>query len=209
VTSKIARAAGCVALAACRSTAAPSQPPAEPYTLPLREPGAFHGDFIDRQKIHATYGDRSLSFEAVLQKQGDTLTLLGLTPFGSRAFVVRQVGNEVSFESFLPETLPFPPQYMLIDVQRVFLGWAWGDQPGGSDGSREALRQGEVVREEWQRGRLLRRSFRRVDGRPRGEIVIEYDGGMTLDGTPPAHVILTNGWYGYRLQIETESHQAL
>jgi hypothetical protein len=164
---------------------------------------------LDRQKIVATYGDRSSSFDAVLQKRGDELTLLGLTPFGSRAFVLRQRGTEVSFESFVPQTLPFPPRYILIDVERVFFQWIGADVAAAPDGEREGVRAGEIVKERWKEGRLLRRTFQRVDGRPPGEIVVEYDGGMAADGTPPTHVAFRNGWYGYRLEIATESHETL
>jgi hypothetical protein len=185
---------------------------AEPDSVPLRDPRAFPHDFVDRQKIRATYGARSLSFDAVLQKLGDTLTLVGLTPFGSRAFVLRQVGATVSFQSFVPEQLPFPPRYMVVDIQRVFLPWIATDDAGSladPDGTREGTREGEGVREEWRGGRLLRRTFHRLNGHPPGTIVIEYGEGMSEGGALPPRVVLSNGWYGYRLEITTESHAAL
>ena len=38
-----------------------------------------------------------------LQHRGDTLTIVGLTPLGTRAFVLQQQGLDVSFTSYLPE----------------------------------------------------------------------------------------------------------
>src|ERR1700722_8658280 len=106
-------------LAACASRVAQS-PPLPPYTGPLDFPVEGAEDFFDRQRIVASYEGHAFGFDAVLQKRGNELTLLGLTPFGSRAFVVTQKGADVSFQNYVGTALPFPPRYMLIDVHRVF-----------------------------------------------------------------------------------------
>ena len=198
-----------VALAACGPPGPPKSAETPAYSWALRPPSVRHDDFLDRQTIAATYGDRAARFQAVMQKRGDELTLLGLTPFGSRAFVIRQVGLDVTFESFVPQSLPFPPKYILFDVQRVFFASGEVADGGAPDGERETARDGELVHEQWRGGRLFRRSFRRVDGRPAGTITVDYDGGLAPDGPPPAHVTFDNGWYGYRLDITTQSHQPL
>jgi hypothetical protein len=187
-----------------------------PQSAPRPEPGVLHapseypGAFLDRQTIVATYGKKSAKFDAVLQKRDDELVLLGMTPFGSRAFSLKQTGLQVAFESFVPQELPFPPQYILFDVQRVFFEGTLPGLPTPSDGAHEfAPRDGEVMTEYWQDGRVLQRRFRRTSGDPAGEIVIVYESGMALGGPPPQHIAFTNGWYGYRLDITTLSHQAL
>lgn len=174
----------------------------------LHPPSEFPGAFLDRQTITARYGDWTARFDAVLQKRGDELVLLGLTPFGSRAFVLKQVGLDVTYESFVPQELPFPPRYILFDVHRVFFGGALGGA-APPDGDLSTTRDGEILSERWQGGRLLRRRFRRANGEPPGEIVVDYDGGMPPGGPPPPHITFANGWYGYRLDITTVSHQAL
>ena len=179
------------------------------YPGALDPPATHPGGFLDRQKVVARYGDREVTFDAVLQKHDDELLLLGMTPFGSRAFVVRQTGHDVSFDTYVAQTLAFPPRYILIDVHRVFLA---GLAPAGSafsDGAHEAARDGEIVTEQWQGGRLRERRFRRADGDPPGEIRVDYGDGMAADGTPPAHLSLYNGWLGYRIDITTLSHQPL
>jgi hypothetical protein len=197
-----------VVLASCAPrVAAPPAP--RPYSGPLVDPKAVPYDFFDRQQITATYGDRTARFDAVLQKRGGELTILALTPFGSRAFVLRQVGSDVSFQSFVPQSMPFPPKYILIDVQRVFFAWADEGRNGGRppDGDRSVERDGEIETEHWEGGTLRRRTFRHVEGGLPGEIAIDFgDPGMSADGTPPAHLAFANGWYGYRLEIATLSH---
>jgi hypothetical protein len=186
----------------------PSAPP-RPYAGEIPAPGSYPGDFLDRQKIVARYGDRRSGFDAVLQKQGDEVLLVGLTPFGSRAFVLKQSGREISFEAFIAPALPFPPRYILMDVHRVFFsGLA---PPGGAlpDGLHEDTRDGEILTERWQDGRLTERRFRRADADPPGEIRVDYGQGMGADGTPPAHIAFYNGWFGYSLDITTVSHQRL
>ncbi len=214
-SAKVWSAAAALSVLACAAPAPPKAAEAPPYSWALRPPKSRPDDFLDRQTIAATYGGKAARFQAVLQKRGDELTLLGLTPFGSRAFVIRQVGLEVTFQSYVPQSLPFPPEYILFDVQRVFFasGGATGaaDAADGAapDGEREVARDGEVMREQWRGGRLLRRTFRRADGRPAGAITVDYEGGMGRDGAPPARVTFDHGWYGYRLEITTQSHQAL
>jgi hypothetical protein len=201
-----------------------------PTPVVLLAPAAHPADFFDRQRIVATYKGHTASFDAVVQKRGNELTLVGLTPFGSRAFVLRQVGGEASFESFVPQTLPFPPNYILVDVERVFFPWTDAAPP--TDANRQFLHDGEIVTERWQAGRLLRRTFSRDgtsprlttppsadvpsaspergrNGLPPGQIVVEYDGGMASDGTPPRHVSFDNGQFGYHLDITTLTHQNL
>ncbi len=198
-----------VTTAATGCASAPPRPAARPDPSVLHAPSEYPGSFLDRQNITATYGQRKQSFDAVLQKRGDELVLLGMTPFGSRAFVLKQSGLDVSFQSFVPQELPFPPRYILFDVHRVFFD---GAGPGGqplADGMHEATHDGEVVTERWQDGKLQQRRIRRVNGDPAGEVVVDYDGGLTPGAAPPTHIAFVNGWYGYRLDITTQSHQAV
>lgn len=196
-----------LAIASCSHP--PARTPDGPPEETLLAPGAHPEDFLDRQKIVATYGDRTLSFEAVLQKRGDELTLLGLTPFGSRAFLIQERGTDMSFQTFVSQTLPFSPRYILLDVERVFFPWIDGGSQASTEGDRRGERDGELIEERWHGGRLLRRSFRRADDRPPGAVVVTYDGGMASDATPPSHAVLANDRYGYRLDITTLSHESL
>lgn len=197
-------------LAACLALACASRrPPAMPVVthpgtlLPTSE---IRGAFMFRQRVEAHYPGRDVSFDAVLQKQGDTLTLLGLTPFGTRAFVLQQRGTEVSFTSHMPGELPFPPRYMLLDIHRtLFIGL--GPAPS-VDGERRGTRDGEEIREVWRAGRLMERHFRRLDGVPASTIDVRYEGGMEGD-TPPRTVEFHNGWMGYSLTITTLESQRL
>src|SRR4029078_5074811 len=66
----------------------PPRGPAPPTAAELPPPAAIPGTFTLRQKLTATSPKGGGSFEAVLQKQPGTLTLVGLTPYGSRAFLL-------------------------------------------------------------------------------------------------------------------------
>lgn len=164
-------------------------------------------DFMARQRLRGTARGREIGGEVVLQKQGDALTLVGLTPFATKAFVARQQGADVQVEVFAPEgKLPFPPRFMLLDVHRVqFLGL-----PGAplADGRHEGEVGAERVTEVWQGGALLERRFERKDGKPAGAIVITYEGGMK-DGALPNKLRVDNGWFGYQIAVETLQWQPL
>ncbi|PCC67079.1 hypothetical protein SAMN02745121_07644 [Nannocystis exedens] len=190
----------------------------EAETAPPRElrdadyPGALATtltgpDFMARQRLRGTARGREIGGEVVLQKQGDALTLVGLTPFATKAFVARQQGAEVKVQVFAPEgKLPFPPRFMLLDVNRVqFLGL-----PGAplADGTHRGEVGEETVTEVWQGGALLERRFERKDGAPAGAIVVTYEGGMK-DGALPPRLKLVNGWFGYEIAVETLQWQPL
>jgi hypothetical protein len=178
------------------------------YPGELQPPERFASDFLLRQELEVQLGGERTRFQAALQRRGATLTLLVLTPMGTRAFVIEQQGLDVRFTSYLPEGRepPFPPRYVLLDVQRTLLPQL-GDGPL-ADGEHRGERAGEVIRERWLGGRLLERRFARRGGRPAGEIVLAYEGGMA-PGEAPSRVVLDNGWLGYRLVITTLSSQDL
>lgn len=167
---------------------------------------AQRGDFMARQSLLGRQGEREIHGEVVVQKQGEALTLIGMTPFGSKAFVIQQDAAGVRSQEVLPGALPFPAEFMLLDVHRaLFMGLSPGT---GADGTRRGEREGEAITETWQGGKLMRRSFERLDRRPRGKIEIEYVGGMTGE-RPPARIRFKNGWFGYTIEISTVSWQAI
>jgi hypothetical protein len=176
------------------------------YPGSLGSPADHPGDFIRRQAIVAHFPGHEQSFEAVLQKKGDKLTLIGLAPFGIKAFVLEQSASGVTFKPYLHRDMPFPPEFMLNDIRRTYFD---GLSSGAlSDGWHEVVQDGERVRELWAGGRLLERHFARLSGGPAGEISIVYVDGMSGPQSP-ALIELDNGWFGYHLTIRTVSEQAL
>ncbi len=200
-----------LALMACAPR--PSQPP-DPSQM--RYPGvlvtpqalAQREDFLARQSLVGHYGPREVHGEVVVQKRGATLTLIGMSAFGSKAFVIQQDADGVRSQEILPGSLPFPAEFMLLDVHRAMFMGLSEETEGTRDGTRTGRREGEAITETWEGGKLLRRSFRRLDRRPRGTITVEYVGGMS-GSRPPAKILLDNGWFGYTVEISTVSWQAI
>jgi len=198
----------CTATQACvpllrdpeRSERATAGAPAE-YPGEIRDPATVPGDFTWQQHIESTYPSGSTSGLVVVEKAGSKLTAVGLTPFGTRAFVLEQVGSRLSFTRLVATEVHVEPRVILVDINRAFLIRA-GEAPR-TDGVHVDELHHERVTERWKDGKLLERTFERPGG-PKGRIVIRYDGGMR-GFTPPRVVTLENGWYGYRLRIETVS----
>jgi hypothetical protein len=189
--------AGLAGLVAC--AAPPRGPPRlsdADYPGLLRSATELPGDLLWRQRVTATWGDaRPRSFDAALQKQGDTLTLIGLSPLGTTAFVVVLRDGAIDFREESGEDLPFPPRFILLDVQRVFYPWL-------PPGQREGLVGDERVVEDFVDGRLAERRFTRLDGQPAGTITVRYEwGGQAWRA--PVRAELDNGWFGYRLTVVT------
>lgn len=190
--------------------ARPSGPPpvypgalAAPGTLSA--PSALGDAFALEQRVRTEYPDGAQEFRAVVQRVGDRMVLVGFGPHGGRGFVLTQTGDAVEFESHLPEPLPFPPEFMFHDIQRVWFRGLPGPLP---DGEHRREIDGEEIVERWEGGRLRERTFRRLDGEPAEVLRATYEGGLGGDA-PPDVVRWENTWFGYRLILTTLSHQRI
>ncbi|HVR62831.1 MAG TPA: DUF3261 domain-containing protein [Polyangia bacterium] len=178
-------------------------PPPAPSALPapaaaeLPPPDRIPGDLTLRQKLTATSAHGGGSFETILQKRPGMLRVLGLTPFGTRAFLLEQRADKVDFTRYIPHELPFPPTFMLLDIHRVFDRWL--DAPPPTDGERSGIVAGQRISERWQSGRLRQRVFSSTPGASPGAVTITYDGEIAPGVA--ADVVLANDRFGYRLQI--------
>ncbi|NOY94247.1 MAG: DUF3261 domain-containing protein [Deltaproteobacteria bacterium] len=180
-------------------------PAAAQYPTRLVDPATLVGDFTLEQQITITHAEGEHSFRAVLEKRGGRLVLLALGPHGGRGFAWTQIGREVEFQRFVPVELPFPPRYVLEDVQRVW--FLPTHAPASGEGIVERDEAGEHEVERYEGGRLTSRSYARLDGHPSGRIEVDYGEGLVpgapLTAAPPADVVLDNGWLGYRLGVHT------
>ncbi|MDH5492028.1 MAG: DUF3261 domain-containing protein [Myxococcales bacterium] len=175
-----------------------SRPPPPRYPGQLRPMSDALPELALRQQIRGRLGDAEFVVEAVLERRGDALRILGLTPFGTRAFLIEQLGSEWRLETFTDEPLPFPARFILLDVHRaLFLGLEGAPL---SDGEHRQEARGERVVERWLEGRLQERRFERLDDATAGTIRITYEGGWA-PGSPPPPLRLENGWLGYGLEI--------
>ena len=193
------------------STAAPAATPAaapdgEAYPGTLLPPEAMGPDIQWRQRVTAQWDDRTETFEAVLSKHADELLMVGLGPMDTPGFVLRLHEGEIELDNRTRRELPFPARYILLDVQRVFFPWLPGSPP--ARGERSGTVHGELITERFAGGRLVERTFQRADARPPGEIAVHYRR-WDRDADAAALVELDNGWFGYRLTIETLTQQRL
>ena len=196
-----------LANAGCRS-ARPSVLAASDYPGTLRPPGALATQAVWQQRVTATWSDpdgneQTRGFGAAVQRRGDSLTVVGLSPMGSVGFSIEQSPNGVEIENNIPEQMVLPPRFILLDVQRTFYPWIDATEVDAA-GDRVIVRDGEQVLERWQDGRLTERSFTRNAGGPKGVIRIRYEWGRD-DWTFPTLATLDNGRVGDRLQIVTHN----
>ena len=197
----------CVALALCVSACgAKIKAPIDaeyPGTTPA--PETLKPDFMVEQHVEATRGDKKGAFDAVLQKQGDELVVVGLGPMKTRAFVLRQKGLRVTYEQRFGPPLPFPPRNIVVDVHRVFFKRL--PHVANADGTFDGTLDDERVFEVWRDGMLRERRFFRTD--QRGAVKIEFGEGCRVEKCEPDHVRITNEWFGYTLDITNSIYQPL
>jgi hypothetical protein len=199
IARAVAAALSLAAVGCVHHTAPPERArTAPPTAAELPAPDAIPGTFTVRQRLKATSAKGGGSFEAVLQKQPGTLTLIGLTPYGARAFLLQQTKDDVQFTKYIPREMPFPPTFMLLDIHRVLDRWLG---PPRSAGERSGRVGDETIHERWQGGHLVERTFVSANASPAGSITIAYTG---HDASGFAtHITLQNARLDYRIEIDT------
>ena len=147
-------------------------------------------------------------FDAILQKQGDTLLIVGLGPMNVKAFTLEQRGDRIEFTQLFGPELPFSPRNVVVDVHRVFFQRLPAPAPGYSGTKRGEL-DGETVEETWQAGELRRAVFTRPGSALRGAVSVELGPGCTPAACEPASAKLRNEWFDYALEIANDGYERL
>jgi len=194
-----------LSLLACGPKKAPESPvPAYASRGVLRHTGELAPPFTVQQRIHGKYAGGDATIDCVVQLQNGKLTVVGLTPFGTRAFVIEQSGLDVSFQKFVDRDLPVEPEAVLYDIHRVFFR---GLPPRQNDGWSEGQDNGDMVHERWAGGHITERRFESLEGPLNNLVVVSFDGAPAPVIAP--RVRITNAAYAYTLEIENTEQQTL
>jgi len=214
--SAFVTALGAAALAGCGgparhvvlSASAPSD-----YPCVLHDPATLPHDFVVRQSltVHARRDGQPVDgqFDAILQKQGDTLLIVGFGPMNVKAFTLEQRGDRLEFTQFFGPELPFSPRNVVVDVHRVYFHRLPPPAEPGYSGAARGELDGETVEETWQGGELRRAVFTRPGSALRGAVSVELGPGCTPAACEPASATLLNEWFGYTLEIANEGYERL
>jgi len=174
---------------------------------PMLVPTAIAERFLWRQRVTASWGDRSETFDAVLQMDGEELILMGLGPMGRPGFIATLGASGLRFENRSGRSLPFAAEHIMADVQKVFYPWL-PPVPEGFTGTHIGAHESLMISETYTSGRLRTRAFRRSDALDRGELRVRYEG--WTPGLPaPQRATVDNAWFGYELTILTVEQQSL
>ena len=187
-------------------SASPMRDPAkaDPFAHSLLPVSDLQPDLLMRQRVTIAWKDREESFEAVLQKRGDVLLLLGLGPMNAVGFSLTLDDRGVEFENRTGRAMPFDPERILADVQRVFYPWL-GDASSCLECERRGIREGLEVVERIGPSGLVERRFTPADPPQSRSIVITYQPTWLEDGLVPTLAVLRNDSAGYELTVETDS----
>ena len=189
---------------ACGEKPRPKAVPAYAMTGVLLPTSELAPPFQLQQRIHGQYEGRDVAVDCVVQLDRGKLTVVGLTPFSTRAFVIEQVGTEVKLQKFVDRDVPFDPAAVLYDLHRVFFRGLPKPQP---DGTHEGVDHGDLVREVWRDGHIVERRFQSLEGPIPQLVIIEFQGAPAPVIAP--RVRLTNVAFSYTLEIETLEQQVL
>ena len=160
-------------------------------------------DFFYRQTIDGRRDGTRFFMNVVVQKEASQLTIVGLTPMGTRAFAISQRENQNELEIQTSTDLPFPADRIVRDLHDALAKTPPGaptlENATRADGTHRFEHRGNRVTETWSSGRLRRRLFLR---RAHRRTEIRYEGGWDLRSTPPA-LWLESTRPSYTLRIET------
>ena len=205
-----------LAIAACghppRTSTMTTDAPSE-YPGVIHDPKTLPRDFMVRQTltIHTQRDGKPVDGEldAVLQKQGDTLLIIGLGPMDVKAFTLTQNGDRIEFAQFAGPPLPFSPRNIVIDVHRVFFKRLPAPTEPTFSGVLRGELDGEHVEEIWKDGQLRASTFTRPGSKLVGAVRVQLGEGCTPVVCEPASAMLRNEWFGYTLTIRNEGYEAL
>ncbi len=189
-------------------TTAPSE-----YPGVLHDPRSLPDDFMVRQSLTIrTQRDGKpveAELDAVLQKQGDTLLIVGFGPMNVKAFTLTHRGDRIEFAQFMGPELPFSPRNIIVDVHRVYFKRLPAPTEAAYSGVMRGELDGEHVEETWQNGQLRARVFTRPGSTLKGAIRVELGAGCDASHCEPESAKLTNEWFGYSLAIANEDYERL
>ena len=183
------------------------------YPGVLHQPQTLGRDFMVRQnlKLHTKHNGKPLDaeFDAVVQKQANKLLILGLGPMNMKVFTITQEGDRIEFVQFRGPDMPFSARNIVLDVHRVFFKKLPPPTEAKYSGKLEGELDGEHVVETWEGGELRERVFTRPGSKFTGVVRITVGRGCTATQCEPDTAVIRNEWFGYTLEVENESYEAL
>ena len=191
----------------------PTNAPSE-YPGVLHDPKTLTQNFMVGQSltIHTMRDGKPVDAEldAVLQKQGDTLLIVGFGPMHVKAFTLTQRGDQIEFVQFMGPQLPFSPRNIVVDVHRVYFKRLPAPSDPKYSGVQRGTLDGEQVEETWQDGQLRGSIFTRpTETALKGAIRVERGPGCAPSFCEPESATLANEWFGYTLSISNEDYERL
>lgn len=166
---------------------------------PILPVAAAGDDFFYEQRITVSWPDGERGFSAALQKVNETLSVVALGPMGQPAFRIQLREGEVTMEAFTDRTLPFPPEYIVADVQKAFFEWI-EPPPGVASDERAGTFEELHVEEQFSHGALRSRTFSRSDAPEAGLVEVTFTDNEARE-IPDVKIV--NGWFGYTLTVVT------
>lgn len=184
---------------------------------PFQEPGlrsalnqlqpaeALAAEFVLQQHVTIQWsspsGPGEAEFDAALERKGDSLLLLGLGPMQRVGFELELRRKKIRFKNHTGREVPFRPEDILADVQRVF--YPWIDPKKNCRNCQRTGLWGSLEIEEQLGPEHLKQRLFQVRGRPElGNVMIQYSG-QALLGALPNKAEVQNDWFGYQLTIES------
>jgi hypothetical protein len=179
----------------------------------LHDPRTLPHDFMVRQHItiRAQHDGKPVDGEldAVLQKQGETLLIVGFGPMNVKAFTLTQRGDRIELEQYMGPALPFSPRNVVVDVHRILFKRLPAPTEPAYSGVLRGVLDDETVEETWRDGQLRQAVFTRPGSALAGAVRVELGAGCTPVRCEPETAALTNEWFDYSLTVVNDGYERL
>jgi hypothetical protein len=176
---------------------------AGPCPVALVPSEALPQGMLLRQRVRIESAEPAIGMDVIVQSREDVLTLVGFTPFGTRAFALTQRGLETEVDDVAGRILGVNPIWILDVLHRSrFIA-----PPPAERGARIQRweRDGEaIVHSRGAPGESEIRTYRLASSSPDpaktdDRVLVEYS------GPSRASVHVLNPWCGYDIRITTET----
>ncbi len=150
-----------------------------------------------RARMRLTIGSREIGFDAIAQRRGEALHVVGLVLPGTRIFALRQEGEIISFEGEEGRSMRALGAWAMDALHRGV--WIGSEEDEAANAESSWVRHGEVITESIVEG-CRRRIFKGSAGR-RDAPDISIDYRPNSDGTGGVAYTIRNPQCGYEADV--------
>lgn len=166
----------------------------------LADAGTIEPGLRAQGTMRVTGGEIATTLSFAVEQVDETLTLVGFTPFGTRAFAIRQVGTELRVDDFVGRRMGFEPVWLADALHRAYFIVPPADTGETAGGRRWQWGGEEIAERLGPDGAPRLRTFSHAGAGSTEVVAVEY----SRSADAGTGVEVDNPWCGYHARLLLE-----